>query len=176
MNPYLKDLHNFADLLQACNIVDEEAVYDPDGYDGEVTMQRIAEAHRRMVESEPARDNEILRLEAELAKTSTLQQRLTIAEGTITDLRNKVASLMNDARAKRQVDAGHAMYRGGLVDQIRTLRGMLDAQEARHNAAIELLAEQRKELIATLGEIANSGYSAMVHRSMASAAIAKITT
>lgn len=36
MNPCFKDLHNFADLLQACNIVDEEAVYDPDGYDGEV--------------------------------------------------------------------------------------------------------------------------------------------
>lgn len=52
MNPYLKDLHAFADMLQACNIVDEEAVYDPGEYDGEVTMQRIETAHRRMVEAE----------------------------------------------------------------------------------------------------------------------------
>jgi hypothetical protein len=48
MNPYLKDLTAFAELLAACNVIHEDAVYDPEDYDGEVTMSRIAEALRRI--------------------------------------------------------------------------------------------------------------------------------
>lgn len=54
MNPYLKDLMAFADLLAACNVIHEEAVYDSDDYDGGITMRQVAEAHRRLRESSPA--------------------------------------------------------------------------------------------------------------------------
>lgn len=55
MNPYINDLMAFADLLAACNVIHEEAVYDADGYDGGTTMCRIAEAHRRLRESDTQR-------------------------------------------------------------------------------------------------------------------------
>ena len=53
MNPYLKNLDAFADLLAACNVIDEDAVCFSDKYDGGVTLGRIAEAHRRLVAEQP---------------------------------------------------------------------------------------------------------------------------
>lgn len=50
MNAYLKSFAAFADLLRACNVVHEDAVYDSFGYDGGVTMDRMADAHQRLVE------------------------------------------------------------------------------------------------------------------------------
>jgi hypothetical protein len=47
---YLNDMMAFAGLLAACNVVHEAAVYEPEDYDGEITLRRIAEAHRRLVE------------------------------------------------------------------------------------------------------------------------------
>jgi hypothetical protein len=54
MNPYLKDLQAFADLLAACNVVEESAVYDAEDYDGEQTLCCIAKAHSRLIEEEKA--------------------------------------------------------------------------------------------------------------------------
>lgn len=47
----------FADLLAACNVIHEEAVYDSEDYDGGLTMNRIAEAHRRLNECEATQEN-----------------------------------------------------------------------------------------------------------------------
>lgn len=47
----------FADLLAACNVIHEEAVYDSEDYDGGLTMNRIAEAHRRLNECEATPEN-----------------------------------------------------------------------------------------------------------------------
>ncbi len=57
MNQYLTDLMAFADLLAACNVIHEEAVYDSEDYDGGLTMNRIAEAHRRLNECESTQEN-----------------------------------------------------------------------------------------------------------------------
>jgi len=54
MNPYLKNLDAFADLLAACNVIDEAAVHDAVDYDGEVTLGNIAIAHRRLMAEETA--------------------------------------------------------------------------------------------------------------------------
>jgi hypothetical protein len=54
MNPYLKDLQAFADLLAACNVVEESAVCDAEDYDGEQTLCCIAKAHSRLIEEETA--------------------------------------------------------------------------------------------------------------------------
>ena len=54
MNPYLKDLQAFADLLAACNVVEESAVCDAEDYDGEQTLCCIAKAHSRLMEEETA--------------------------------------------------------------------------------------------------------------------------
>ena len=54
MNPYLKDLQAFADLLAACNVIHESAVYDAEDYDGEQTLCCIAKAHSRLMAEETA--------------------------------------------------------------------------------------------------------------------------
>jgi hypothetical protein len=54
MNPYLNDLMAFADLLAACNVIDEDAVCFADEYDGGTTLGNIAEAHRRLNAEETA--------------------------------------------------------------------------------------------------------------------------
>jgi hypothetical protein len=54
MNPYLKDLQAFADLLAACNVIHESAVHDAEDYDGEETLCCIAKAHSRLMAEETA--------------------------------------------------------------------------------------------------------------------------
>jgi hypothetical protein len=104
---------------------------------------------------EARREAEIKRLEGELAKTSTLQQRLTIAEGTITDLRNEVAMLRGSARADRQIDAGHAMYRGGLLARIKSLETAAKAVIERWDSPLWKDAEPTAKVINQLRNTLN---------------------
>lgn len=43
-------LDAFAQFLIKHRLIDESAYYDPEGYDGGVTLARIAEAFRQMAE------------------------------------------------------------------------------------------------------------------------------
>jgi|688.fasta_scaffold284579_2 hypothetical protein len=61
MNPYLKDLQSFADLLAACNVIHESAVHDAEDYDGEETLCCIAEALRRINAEQSPYDIEPIR-------------------------------------------------------------------------------------------------------------------
>lgn len=94
---------------------------------------------------EAAHANGINRLKCELTK----------AHETITDLRNEAAALKNKIRADRQIDAGHAMYRGGLMDRLSRLEAAAKAVIDRWDTPLWKDAEPTANVINELRKTLN---------------------